>query len=128
MVKTTVESYWTEELRNEAEQRSTLNYCTKAILQVGRTHPVWSTVESNTTDVKKGICKARLLTGTYLLQTNKAKFNKYEVEDTCPLCRLEPEDREHMITRCPAFSSFREKYILAIRNIITDQVDNRAWE
>ncbi|MES9904544.1 MAG: reverse transcriptase family protein [Sedimenticola sp.] len=127
MTKTAIGTYWTEKLTEDAKSRSTLNYCNIPSLRIGLTHPVWETLNSNTNDVKMGITKARILTGTYLLQSNKAKFNKYEVNETCPLCRLGPEDREHMLTRCPALLQSRQRVLHEIRTIITTKCGPHFW-
>ncbi|MES9879262.1 MAG: reverse transcriptase domain-containing protein [Sedimenticola sp.] len=125
--KAAVESYWTNELSNVAHEKSTLKNCNVKSLEVGKSHLVWKAVNSNTTDVKRGIIKARMLTGTYLLQTNKAKFNKYEVDATCPLCRLEPEDISHMLTRCPALHQSRVNAITDLRQYITEHHGPVGW-
>ncbi len=64
-------NHWSNELRLDIEQKSTMENCNTDILRIGdeRTRP-WDTVKPNTSDVKKGIIKARILTGTYMLQNN----------------------------------------------------------
>ena len=37
--------------------------------------------------VRRAEIKARLLTGTYTLQSNRAKFNQYNVSPICKLCK-----------------------------------------
>ena len=48
----------------------------------------WDRVCNNTTDVKRGITKARMLAIVYMLQSTNSRFNQYEVEQIFPLCRL----------------------------------------
>lgn len=124
---TAIDAYWTSELTKDAHQKSTLNNCDVETMKIGKTHIVWDSVASNTTDVKRGITKARILTGTYLLQTNKAKFNKYEVDSTCPLCRLEPEDISHVLIRCPALHQSRINGMDDIRQHITNKYGPEGW-
>lgn len=125
--KAAIESYWTEELLIDAEGKSTLINCNINSMRIGKTHMVWDSVMSNTTDVKRGIIKARMLTGTYTLQSNKAKFNKYEINATCPLCRLEAEDITHMITRCTALHNSRLVNIKNIQQYITEKFGEEGW-
>ncbi|MES9879604.1 MAG: reverse transcriptase family protein [Sedimenticola sp.] len=125
--KIAIEAFWTEALTNDAENRTTLGYCNISNLRIGQTHPVWNTVKSNTRDVKRGITKARMLTGTYLLQTNKSRFNKYEVDETCPLCRLEPEDRRHMLTRCPALVKSRTSLLQELQHTVISKCGPDTW-
>jgi hypothetical protein len=41
--------------------------------------------------VKKSIIKARIITGTLVLQKDRHRFNKFDVSSICPMCRLEDE-------------------------------------
>jgi hypothetical protein len=61
-----------------------------------KTHNVWDTISNSVKDVRKAATKVRMLTGTYMLQTLKAKFNQAEVDPTCPICKLETEDPQHL--------------------------------
>jgi hypothetical protein len=45
---------------------STLVNLQKDLLKFGSTHQVWDSLQSTVSDVKKGIIKARLLTGAYM--------------------------------------------------------------
>ena len=42
--------------------------------------------------IKKAGFKAKLMTGTYVLQSNRAKFNQFSVDPTCLLCNDDAED------------------------------------
>jgi hypothetical protein len=45
------------------------------------THNIWDTVENSVIEVRKATMKARMLTGTYILQVHKNKFNQAEIVD-----------------------------------------------
>jgi hypothetical protein len=47
---------------------------------------VWETAGYETVSVSKAMIKVKLLLGTYILQSNRHKFNRYEVRPDCPLC------------------------------------------
>ena len=68
-----------------------------------------------------------MLAGVYMLQTNKVRFNQYKVEDTCPLCRLEPEDISHMLLCCPALADVREAPLSDIRGLVTREYGSHLW-
>ena len=51
-----------------------------------------------------------MLTGTYMLQTLKSKFNQSEVDPTCPICRLETETITNVITSCPLYDEIRKEH------------------
>ena len=55
-------------MRTDIGDRSTLSLCNLNELQVGKVHRVWNSLDSSVLDVKKGIVKARMLTGVYNLQ------------------------------------------------------------
>ena len=89
IVRKAIRQDWTEQLRSEAETKSTMERCAISALRVGVTHSVWDTAKANRLNVMRGIVKARMLTGTYLLQFHWLKFNMDGVTDaTCPLCYL----------------------------------------
>ncbi len=125
--KKAIRQFWTEQLQSEANEKSTLKYCVKNTLQIGSTHRVWKTLHSYRQDVIRGTIKARILTGTYMLQTLKAKFNQFEVDPICPLCRLENEDIVHMITRCPALHEARKEPMSALRQFVINRVGSIYW-
>lgn len=127
-VKQTVREYWTEKLQEEAGNRSTLERCHIPALQVGGTHIIWETVQSCRMDVIRAATKVRMLTGTYLLQSHKKKFNLDGVSSsTCPLCCLEDEDIVHMLTRCPALNTTRQQYLGDIKQSLQHFLGSGSW-
>ena len=85
-------------------------------LKVGQTHHVWSTVSNCLTDSKRTQLKCKLLTGTYILQGNRAAFNQYTVDPTCKLCLAAPATRQHFIAECSAYEPERVVYAEKLRN------------
>ena len=127
LIRQAVNRYWTQTLISEARTKSTLDNCDVTTLAIGNIHIVWEAVSNNVHDVIRGIPKVRMLAGVYMLQTNKARFNQYKVEDTCPLCRLEPEDLSHMLLRCPALADVREAPLSDIRGLVTREYGSHLW-
>ena len=125
--KNAVRKYWTERLRQEAGEKSTLQYCNTTGLRIGQTHPVWDTVQSTRLDVRRGIVKCRILTGTYIVQTIRSKFNQYQVNSTCPLCFIEDEDIVHMLLRCSVLHSVRKEPYRVLRDYIISKTDPDFW-
>ena len=65
-------------------------------------HPVWDSTENSVIDVRKAIVKARILTGTCLLQANIHRFShQYREDPTCRLCKQ--QKRTSFICCCTAF-------------------------
>ena len=122
LTRQAVSSHWTQSLMREAQTKSTLENCNLSSMAVGSTHIVWEATSNNVHDIRRSIPKVRMMTGVYMLQTTKARFNQYEVEPTCPLCRLEPEDLSHMLLCCPALADTREAPLYDIRGLIYKSV------
>ena len=69
-----------------------------------------------TMTVKRAYLKLPLLTGTYILQEYRAKFNQYTVDIMCTLCRANAETRVHFLVEQHAHSR------TAVRNSRTETV------
>ena len=68
-----------------------------------------------------------MLTGVYILQTNRHLFSGRAVESTCQFCCLEAEDIYHMATRCPAFHDIRVATVLRLKQIVVEQCSCDEW-
>ena len=120
-------SLWTTRLKDEAQTKTTLSKCFLGNLGFGTTHMVWNSIHPNLQDIKRGHIKARLLTGTYMFQSTRSRFNSTLVDPRCPLCRIESEDLQHFILRCPALAEARERYFPIIRSLVTSTVGSTLW-
>ena len=99
-----IEAMW----RADINEKSSLKYVIPNSLNVGKAHPVWSTVRNSLTDNKRAQLNCKLLTGTYILQGNRTAFNQFTVDPTCKLCLAAPETRQHFISECSAYISYIE--------------------
>ena len=70
--------------------------------------------------IKKAGFKAKLMTGTYLLQSNHAKFTPYSVDPTCPLCGEDTDDMIHYLLKCQSLSEPRDQFMEKISSILTE--------
>ena len=62
-------------------------------------------------DNKRAQLKCKILTGTYILQGNRAVFNQYAVDPACKLCLKSPETRQHFIAECSVFEFERQEFL-----------------
>ena len=72
--------------------------------------------------------KLRIMCGSYILQTNRQKFNKSQINPTCILCQRNNETLEHYILDCPVLNSVRLPILNHIGisyNILTGKVFER---
>ena len=102
-----VQKFW----RSDIESKSSTKYLNPNVLSVGSSHHIWSTVRNNIHDSRRAQIKCKLLTGTYILQANRAAFNQYAVNPTCKLCNTAPETRQHFVGECAFFKEERKLYI-----------------
>lgn len=123
-----VNSYWSRNLVREIKAKKTLKFLAVNNLRIGTTHLVWRTIDSSVSDVRKGTVKARILTGTYILQKNRQSFSNGSVNAECPHCCLEDEDMLHMLARCPAFYEIRLSTIHTLKDIIVRNTDLDTWK
>ena len=79
LVKHNILSHWESQLQLEGAQKLSLQNLDISKTSSRHPHAVWTTTSCEVKDVTKARVKAKLLTGSYPLQTNKAKFNKSEV-------------------------------------------------
>ena len=59
-------------LGNEIEQKSSLKYVNPEVIKVRKCHSTWSTVRNSVDGSRRAQLKCKLLTGTYILQANRA--------------------------------------------------------
>ena len=96
------------QLVSEIKTKKSLKYLPVDNLRIGSTHLMWLSLDSTVSDVRKGITKVRILTGTYLLQKTRNSFSCGTVDPVCRHCRLDDEDLLHALARCPAFFEIRK--------------------
>ena len=70
--------------------------------------------------IKKAGFKAKLMTGTYVLQSNRAKFNQYSVNQTCLLCGDDTEDMIHFLLKYQSLSETCDQFMEKISSILTE--------
>ena len=118
MTRQSINSFWTKCLIEEAQTKSSLINCDLSSMSVGVTHTVWESAANNLHDIRRSITKVRMMTGVYMLQSTRARFNRYSIEKTCPLCRLDSEDQIYMLLRCPALSDVSKVSLAQIRDLV----------
>ena len=112
-VNSATEATWKQDI----EEKSSLKYVNTDLLKVGKSHHVWSTTRNSIHDSRRAQIKSKLLTGTYILQGNRAAFNQYQVNSTCKLCSAAPETRQHFISECDFLEKERTDYIEKLQKL-----------
>jgi hypothetical protein len=60
-VKLAVDKLWNQKLISDCSQKSSLAFCETAILSIGNIHRIWTAVQNNIKDVRRGGIKDILL-------------------------------------------------------------------
>ena len=108
-----VNTYWSEQIKSHAVLYSSLKYLYVDHYFPGKKHPCIQAV-SGTRDVPRVSVKAKLLTGTYILQVNRVAFNQNEVSPLCLLCQENDETTEHFLLQCPVLSCVRQPLLTRV--------------
>ena len=87
-------------------------------LQVGKVHQSWSSLPNDPVAVKRSIPKLRRLTGSYILQENRARFNQYNIDATYALCGDGHESGVHFLVVCSRLQFVRQNYIGRLKGML----------
>ena len=117
-VKETINEAWTEALQDEAEKKSTLEFLNIGACKLGQLHLIWQNL-SSPLEIQKATVKAQLLVKRYPLATSPT--SGVRKNDTCPLCKEEPETTTHFLLQCSTLSLVRLPYISRILDLCRQQ-------
>ena len=110
-IKKGLNNYVITQWQSEARDKLTFKYLNTDTCGVGRVHNSWSSTSNSVRDVRRAHIKVKMLTGSYVWQSNRSKFNKYEVSPIFPLCKLAPENLRHFLLECPSLQHVRGGYL-----------------
>ena len=113
-----VNTFWADKIRSRVSLYSSLKYLAAGNYYPGKTHCVLQHTGA-TRDIPCVGIKLKLLTGTYILQTNRAAFNQNQVNPTCLMCYRDPETVGHFLVEC---SALKEKRCIIIDSIVQSMV------
>ena len=105
-----VDWYWKDKILAEAAEKSSLKYMNTQKYSIWQAQLVWCDAGHDIMSVQKAGWKARLMTGTYMLQATRARFNQHQVDPACLLCCKEPENVEHFLLRCESLTQVHKIY------------------
>ncbi len=89
-------------------QKSTLGHLSIQDKPLSNPHNILKSVKNTQFEVKKAEIKLKMVTGTYMLQTTKAKFSKNQITAKCQICGTTDEDIRHFLISCKALESIRQ--------------------
>ncbi len=116
-VKETIWRHWRGRIESDAATKSTLKNMHQ-VMRPGKVADIWEASSGGLTDTARAHTKARLLTGTYRLQSVVGRQNKMDPDKTCKLCREGVEDLKHFLLCCPSTETERSRYLKKIEDLM----------
>ena len=126
LIRKKVITSWIDKISTEARSKSTLRYLCKSPYKKGTVHNLWKYASDDTLAVKKAGVKAKLVTGSYTLQADHARFNQNDRPTTCMLCQNGVEDLDHFLLLCPALK-VRDQFLEKILNFLANKGLNNVY-
>ena len=114
-----VNNYWSTRILSHLRLYSSLKYLSPTY-SVGKCHPAVRPYNLSIRDIYHIPVKNKILTGTYILQTNRAKFNQKEINPTCQLCYTAEETLDHFLLKCKVLDNVRNSIVKDIQNVLSD--------
>jgi hypothetical protein len=102
LVNKAVYSYHSNILKEEAQTKSSLKYIYFNNSKDGKVHNISKSCGSEPYAVSLAAMKAKIATGTIILQKQVSRFSNNTKTPICQLCSKEIEDILHFIVRCSA--------------------------
>ena len=102
-----VNKYWTERVLSQSKLYTSLKYLSKSYT-VGKCHKAVKPYEFSNRDICRIPVKTKGLTGTFILRSNRARFNQNEVDPTCQLCYAKSETLTHFLLKCRNLETVRK--------------------
>ena len=77
-----IATFWSKKIQEEASEYSSLRFLPHSF-NPNSPHTVWESTTTDPYDVRRATIKARILSGSYILQYNRAAFNQ-TTNTICP--------------------------------------------
>ena len=129
-VKRSTNLYWTQLIQGQAKLYSTLDFLNTTIFEPGVCHPLVQSVKPSQADTRRVGTVLRFATNTLMLQSNRHRFNQYQVNPSCPLCSAPLEDRRHVLLECEAYQEERQEVVnrlLSILDKFDEDTSDQQW-
>lgn len=116
-VKDAVNTYWRDQILQQSSLYDQLRYINTDCYKPGTIHPLVKTQTNSMREVRRIAVKIKLVTGTYLLQTVRAKF---QGNSKCLLCKEAEETLHHFLFECCILSSVRDLIMQDIQDSLSE--------
>ena len=111
IVSKAIRNYWVPAIQADLTEKSSVYLLAKYDFTPGKAHRLWTDTNYDKRYIRRSCIKSKLLTGTYILQQNRARFNQFAVDPTCLMCGDAPETISHFLLHCKALTEARNYYL-----------------
>ncbi len=119
MVTSTINTFWEDKISTITSTYPSLRFMATQTFRIGNAHPAITSITSNPFDTVRSRARLKVLTGTYVLQSNRPAFNHTHTR-LCPLCKSGDETREHFLLTCPVLQDDRMEKIRDVDEAFTE--------
>ena len=107
-----------------------LSYLNYQLYTPGKLHHLLKVNVNSVKDSLRLPAKLKYLCGSYMLQANRQKFSKNNIDPTCLLCKTSEENLEHFLLECVATDSVRKPIMKDITTELkqTSRIDYKTLE
>jgi hypothetical protein len=112
--------HWSKSITQSIQYYKSRQYLSCENLEKGKLHPILKINCKSKGDLHRLPIKLKLLTGAYILQSNRIKIYKNELNTLCLLCEKDGETIEHFILDCEQLKEVREPIIQDIDKVLND--------
>ena len=102
--------FWQQSIKEQARQSSSLKYMDIKKVTILRASHIWP-IKGDSRLRTAASYRSKMVTGSYILQSNRARFNQTETDPSCPMCGYKCEDMPHFITECSALEEVRQSIL-----------------
>ena len=121
LVKETVNTHWRNQVIQQSWLYDQLYHLNVDGYKPGNVHLIVKTQSSNICEVRRISVKVKLATGTYTVQSIRAKFASQPGNGTCLLCKESEETIYHFLFECCILSTVRDLIIQDIDDCLSQQ-------
>jgi hypothetical protein len=122
-VKRKIYEHWSKSITESISYYKSLQYLSCENLEKGKLHPILKINCKSKVDLHRLPIKLKLLTGAYILQSNRIKMYKNELNTLCLQCEKDRETTEHFILDCEQLKEVREPIIQEINSLEQLQIE-----
>jgi hypothetical protein len=115
LIKSKIHSYWISTISEVCNLYSSLKYL-KGSYKIGQCHPLATTISANMREIIRTPIRLKIATGTYILQANRASFNRSQLNPICLLCGNGEETLDHFLLTCDRLDCIRAPLVKDIIN------------